>query len=40
MEKNLNIETIEKKLPKVSGSKNFNNIFKVINMLKLSKLRL
>ena len=36
--KKLNIETIEKKLPKVSGSKNFNNIFEVINMLKSSKL--
>ena len=36
--KKLNIETIEKKLPKVSGSKNFSNILKVVNMLKLSKL--
>lgn len=36
--KKLNIETIEKKLPKVSGSKNFGNILKVVNMLKLSKL--
>ena len=36
--KKLDIETIEKKLPKVSGSKNFNDIFKVINILKLSKL--
>ena len=36
--KNLNNETIEKKIPKVSGSKNFNYIFEVINLLKLSKL--
>ena len=36
--KKLDIESIDKKLPKVSGSKNFNNIFKVTNMLKLSKL--
>ena len=36
--KKLNNETIEKKIPKVSGSKNFNYIFKVINLLKLSKL--
>ena len=34
----LDIETIEKKLPKISGSKNFNDIFNVINMLKFSKL--
>ena len=36
--KKLDIESIEKKLPKVSGSKNFKNIFKVTNMLKFSKL--
>ena len=36
--KKLNNETIEKKIPKVSGSKNFNYIFEVINLLKLSKL--
>ena len=36
--KKLNIETIEKKLPKVYGSKDFSNILKVTNMLKLSKL--
>ena len=36
--KKLNIDTIEKKLPKVSGSKDFGNILKVANMLKLSKL--
>ena len=36
--KKLNIETIEKKLPKVYGSKDFGNILKVTNMLKLSKL--
>ena len=36
--KKLNKEKIEKKIPKVSGSKNFNYIFKVINLLKLSKL--
>ena len=36
--KKLDIETIEKKLPKISGSKNFNDIFNVINMLKFSKL--
>ena len=36
--KKLDIETVEKKLPKISGSKNFNDIFNVINMLKFSKL--
>ena len=36
--KKLNNETIEKEIPKVSGSKNFNYIFEVINLLKLSKL--
>ena len=36
--KKLNIETIKKKLPKVYGSKDFGNILKVTNMLKLSKL--
>ncbi len=36
--KKLNIKNTEKKLPKVSGSKDFNNIFKVINILKSSKL--
>ena len=36
--KKLNNETIEKKIPKVFGSKNFNYIFEVINLLKLSKL--
>ncbi len=36
--KKLDIETIEKKLPKISGSKNFNDIFNVINILKFSKL--
>ena len=36
--KKLNNETIEKKIPKVSGSKNFNYIFEVINLLKSSKL--
>ena len=36
--KKLNIETVEKKLPKVSGSKNLSNILKVANMLKLSNL--
>ena len=36
--KKLNIEIMEKKLPKVSGSKNFGDILKVINILKLSKL--
>ena len=36
--KKLNIEKIEKKLPKVAGSKNFSDILKVINILKLSKL--
>ena len=36
--KKLGNETIEKKIPKVSGSKNFNYILKVINLLKLSKL--
>ena len=36
--KKLNIETIEKKLPKVYGSKDFSNILKVTNILKLSKL--
>ena len=34
----LDIETIEKKLPKISGSKNFKDIFNVINILKFSKL--
>ena len=36
--KKLNIEKIEKKLPKVFGSEDFDNILKVVNMLKLSKL--
>ena len=36
--KKLDIETVEKKLPKISGSKNFNDIFNVINILKSSKL--
>ena len=36
--KKLNIEKIEKKLPKVFGSEDFGNILKVVNMLKLSKL--
>ena len=36
--KKLNNEKIERKLPKVSGSKNFSDILKVINILKLSKL--
>ena len=38
--KKLDIEKIEKNMPIVSGSKNINNIFKVINLLKLSKFRL
>ena len=29
---------MQKKIPKVSGSKNFNYIFEVINLLKSSKL--
>ena len=36
--KKLDIEIIENKLPKVYGSKNLNNILRVINILKLSKL--
>tara|TARA_B100000963_G_C22614615_1_gene666657 strand:- start:934 stop:1608 length:675 start_codon:yes stop_codon:yes gene_type:complete len=36
--KKLDIEIIENRLPKVFGSKNFNNVFKLINILKLSKL--
>ena len=36
--KKLDIDTVEKKLPKISGSKNFNYIFNVINILKSSKL--
>ena len=36
--KKLDIDTVEKKLPKISGSKNFNDIFNVINILKSSKL--
>ena len=36
--KKLDIDTVEKKLPKISGSKNFNDIFNVINILKFSKL--
>ena len=36
--KKLDIKIIEKKLPKVYGSKNLTDILKVINILKLSKL--
>lgn len=36
--KKLDIEIIEKKLPKVYGSKNLTNVLKVINILKLSKI--
>ena len=36
--KKLNIKTTKKKLPVVSGSENIDNIFKVVNLLRLSKL--
>ena len=36
--KKLNIKTTKKKLPIVSGSENIDNIFKVVNLLRLSKL--
>ena len=36
--KKLDIEKIEKKIPIITGSKNISNIFKVINLLRVSKL--
>ena len=36
--KKLDIEKIEKKIPTITGSKNISNIFKVINLLWVSKL--
>ena len=36
--KKLDIEKIEKKIPTITGSKNISNIFKVINLLRVSKL--
>ncbi len=36
--KKLNIKSIKKKLPIVSGSENIDSIFKVVNLLRLSKL--
>ena len=36
--KKLNIETAEKKLPTVSGSEDVSYIFKVVNLIRLSKL--
>ena len=36
--KKLNIKKTKKKLPVVSGSENIDNIFKVVNLLRLSKL--
>ena len=36
--KKLNIETVEKKLPTVSGSEDVSYIFEVVNLIRLSKL--